>query len=344
MLVPNRHESSKEYRYGFNGKEKDDEIKGGGLQYDYGFRVYDPRIGKFLSQDPLTKDYPFYSPYQFAGNSPIMAIDLDGLEMKISTTVSSSEKINSTSSKITMVFNTDIHFKVLNATGVKVEGFEKVIEQAQLNIMKTYSDLTGTGTQLGLTNFKGKKVNVNKGGIFYNYTVTSKVKTSYEMITSLGQIKANDYVIILGDDRLKAVTYKGTNINPPAYTDLEGQVMILDIKNLGAKLNSNGRYDFNGGGEAVRRISNVINHELGHQFSLEDQYTGTGIPNKGFEKNTMGNSNYKSINFGQKNQFLAFLFRFADKYNIDNTYHSSESAKTSTTAKLSSNSIATPKL
>jgi len=69
-----------EYRYGFNGKEKDNEVKGDGNQYDYGFRIYDPRIGKFLSVDPLFKSYPWYTPYQFAGNKPINSIDLDGLE------------------------------------------------------------------------------------------------------------------------------------------------------------------------------------------------------------------------------------------------------------------------
>ncbi|KIA91795.1 hypothetical protein OA93_23850 [Flavobacterium sp. KMS] len=83
MLVPTRHGNTNEYRYGFNGKEKDNEIKGEGLQYDYGFRVYDPRIGKFLSQDPLFKSFPWYTPYQFAGNKPIVAIDLDGLEERI---------------------------------------------------------------------------------------------------------------------------------------------------------------------------------------------------------------------------------------------------------------------
>ncbi|HET6244517.1 MAG TPA: RHS repeat-associated core domain-containing protein [Bacteroidia bacterium] len=69
------------YRYAFNGKEKDDEVKGSGNQYDYGFRIYDPRIGRFLSVDPLTKSFPWWSPYQFAGNTPIQAIDLDGLEI-----------------------------------------------------------------------------------------------------------------------------------------------------------------------------------------------------------------------------------------------------------------------
>ncbi|WP_121356806.1 RHS repeat-associated core domain-containing protein [Flavisolibacter nicotianae] len=68
------------YRYGFNGKENDLEISGDGNQYDYGFRIYNPRLGRFLSVDPLFKSYPWYTPYQFAGNKPIIAVDLDGLE------------------------------------------------------------------------------------------------------------------------------------------------------------------------------------------------------------------------------------------------------------------------
>ena len=42
--------------------------------------MYNPSIGKFLSVDPLATDYPWYTHYQFAGNKPIQAIDLDGLE------------------------------------------------------------------------------------------------------------------------------------------------------------------------------------------------------------------------------------------------------------------------
>ncbi|HKO82324.1 MAG TPA: RHS repeat-associated core domain-containing protein, partial [Chitinophagaceae bacterium] len=68
------------FRYGFNGKENDNEMKGEGNQQDYGMRIYDPRLGRFLSVDPLTKTYPWYTPYQFAGNGPILNIDLDGAE------------------------------------------------------------------------------------------------------------------------------------------------------------------------------------------------------------------------------------------------------------------------
>ena len=53
---------------------------GSGATYDYGFRIYNPNIARFLSVDPLTSTYPWYTPYQFAGNRPILCIDLDGLE------------------------------------------------------------------------------------------------------------------------------------------------------------------------------------------------------------------------------------------------------------------------
>jgi len=68
------------YRYGFNGKENDNEVKGDGNEQDYGMRIYEPRIGRFLSEDPITKNYPELTPYQFASNRPVDGIDEDGLE------------------------------------------------------------------------------------------------------------------------------------------------------------------------------------------------------------------------------------------------------------------------
>jgi RHS repeat-associated protein len=80
MLMPGRRFSAgTNYRYGFNGKEKDRDINSL-TAYDYGFRIYNPGIGKFLSVDPLAKQYTEWTPFQFAENSPIKFIDLDGQE------------------------------------------------------------------------------------------------------------------------------------------------------------------------------------------------------------------------------------------------------------------------
>jgi RHS repeat-associated protein len=76
--MPGRNFNTTTYRYGFNGKEKDDELKGSGNSYDFGARIYDPRVGRWLAVDPLSGKYPNLSPYNFVANMPICAIDPDG--------------------------------------------------------------------------------------------------------------------------------------------------------------------------------------------------------------------------------------------------------------------------
>jgi RHS repeat-associated protein len=63
------------YRYGFNGKETDDENAG---DLDFGARIYDSRLGRFLSPDPKENDYPGQSTYVCAINNPIGCIDVNG--------------------------------------------------------------------------------------------------------------------------------------------------------------------------------------------------------------------------------------------------------------------------
>jgi len=77
---PGRTFSSDDYNYGFNGMEKDDEVKGGGNSYDFGARIYDSRLGRWLSLDPLAAKFPGKSPYNGMGDNPILNIDPDGRE------------------------------------------------------------------------------------------------------------------------------------------------------------------------------------------------------------------------------------------------------------------------
>jgi RHS repeat-associated protein len=60
-------------------------VKGEGAQQDYGLRIYDPRIGRFLSTDPLSAEYPWNSSYAFAENDVIRSIDLEGAEKHVRT-------------------------------------------------------------------------------------------------------------------------------------------------------------------------------------------------------------------------------------------------------------------
>ncbi|MCF6133537.1 hypothetical protein L1S31_14730, partial [Flavobacterium sp. WG47] len=72
--------ASKDYRFGFQGQEKDDEIKGEGNSINYTYRMHDPRIGRFFTIDPLFRNFPWNSPYAFSENRVIDKIELEGLE------------------------------------------------------------------------------------------------------------------------------------------------------------------------------------------------------------------------------------------------------------------------
>jgi RHS repeat-associated protein len=82
MVMPGRSFNSNSYDYGFNGQLKDDEIAGSGNSISFSFRQYDPRLGRMWAVDPLAPDYPFWTPYAFAGNMPIWAGDSEGLQPK----------------------------------------------------------------------------------------------------------------------------------------------------------------------------------------------------------------------------------------------------------------------
>jgi RHS repeat-associated protein len=83
MQLINRYgedNTRKKYRYGFQGQEVDDEVKGEGKSVNYKYRMHDPRLGRFFAVDPLAPEYPHYTPYQFSGNRLIDHIELEGLE------------------------------------------------------------------------------------------------------------------------------------------------------------------------------------------------------------------------------------------------------------------------
>jgi len=124
-LMPNRtYTFNSNYAYGFNGKRNDNDVKGTGNQIDYGRRMYDPRVSRFLSVDPLQIKYPELTPYQFASNSPIENVDLDGLE-------SISQKLVITNGKPVLI--------TISVGPVKRSFWDKVLYGFQDNNPLTYN-------------------------------------------------------------------------------------------------------------------------------------------------------------------------------------------------------------
>jgi RHS repeat-associated protein len=71
--------------------EKDEEVKDAGNSYDFGARIYDSRLGRWLAVDPLYRKYINLSPYNFVDNSMINFKDPDGNKIEIAYTLKDKE-------------------------------------------------------------------------------------------------------------------------------------------------------------------------------------------------------------------------------------------------------------
>jgi RHS repeat-associated protein len=170
MVMPERSFSNEKYRYGFNGKENDNEVKGNGNQQDYGLRIYDPRLGRFLSVDPLAASFAWNSPYCFAENSPIWGIDLDGgefrtyldkfkkavQELKKETAKQVEQKPNAAATAALIKTATTIYPDVAKANEATKQAQFKSNPENSVAIL-LYEFATGTGKDNRTFNYGGKE-------------------------------------------------------------------------------------------------------------------------------------------------------------------------------------------
>jgi RHS repeat-associated protein len=174
------------YIFGFNGMEQDNEVSGSGNSYDYGFRIYNPRLGRFLSVDPLAKSFPWNSPYSFAEGSPIENIDLDGAE-KYNYRMSMTDQGEV---KMELVSKQDIVEQVVvgyNAVAVGFSAVQVPIYETRINQRQEYNingrnaslaavqELQGTKTPVPIIKAGMDKIKadyaINKGQFSENYNV-----------------------------------------------------------------------------------------------------------------------------------------------------------------------------
>ncbi len=157
MVQPSRkYDVGSGYRYGFNGKEKDNSTGEGNL--DFGARIYDGRIGRFLSVDPLYRESPNLSPYIFAGNNPVKFIDADGL-FKLDPSLQKSYPL------VYKYLSTQLEKDVLNSSKI-INGFKTMNPKLRdANIRGTFTN--NSGPSLAVTDYPGMMFNTAAG--FYDY-------------------------------------------------------------------------------------------------------------------------------------------------------------------------------
>ena len=159
MMPGRKYTQSGAYRYGFNGKEKAGEITSD--DYDFGARIYDGRIGRWLSVDPLVKKFPHMSPYIGMDDDPISKIDPDGQSTK-STIVDEKGKVVGGSTQ-------DRDLGVYKVSGVTKENFD-------INKLASYkSQGTKIGSTLSLNSFVIPDTKEWTGQINFNNRSSEKI-------------------------------------------------------------------------------------------------------------------------------------------------------------------------
>jgi RHS repeat-associated protein len=132
MLQPNRHYTlAEEYKFGFNGQEVEDDISGDNNHLVFTYRLHDARLGRFFAVDPLAPKYPHWSPYQFAGLTPIWARELEGLEPWIDSETN------------------DVQFGPYTIEHMESEGYEPAVEVDVLIYSQENAPLTDGGKLAG---------------------------------------------------------------------------------------------------------------------------------------------------------------------------------------------------
>ena len=201
MPMPGRNGSYANYRMGFNGMEKDDEIAGKGNHIDFKFRGYDPRLGRFWSVDPLAKHYSYYTPYQFAGNTPIWAIDLEGAEPKVSNLRAALQEKNGS---VTITADVSIEIKVFNASSNKDVSPSTVAAYLGSDLKNALNGESEAVFNLPFDfkkNSKDNKYNIVNVStpisrtVRYNINVTPLVR----MVHSIDQIEPDDWAYVMVD-------------------------------------------------------------------------------------------------------------------------------------------------
>jgi RHS repeat-associated protein len=194
--MPDRnYQSSLEYRFGFNGKENDKDADA----YDFGARMYNSKLGRWWSVDPLDSKYPNLSPYLYSGNNPVLFVDYDGRDFglkidHVSKTIIVVADIYTVGQNTNNVHNATNGANLWNATKYEIEGytvsfqikvhdvsdkvpsFNKFLETAPKSVLKN------------ITNKKGKIDNENAHEIYNTQVVLGTLKNIKKNNNETGNI------------------------------------------------------------------------------------------------------------------------------------------------------------
>jgi len=200
------------YRFGYQGSEKDDEIKGGGNSYTTTNRLLDPRIGRWFTTDPI--NHPWQSPYSSMDNNPISHNDPLGLS------TSGKDKKPKTYSNPEKQARKDAKSRGLNGNNSRLTQYSdgSILVQRRIVGDDGSPDEAGGGA-IGIEKmyYRSSKWGTRQ---FHNQQVRDKARADANQTSIMGQLwgdgqnwhKGNRYT----DNPATALLYKGVRANMAA--------------------------------------------------------------------------------------------------------------------------------
>jgi len=245
----------------------------GSDNYDFGARIYDGRIGRWLSTDPLTDKYASHSPYIYTANNPVLMIDVDGRDWIISTSIDSKGNKTITIKLTAAIVNT-------SGTAVDLNKFKAaVISQLKASFEKiSYSEPTSYIPNPNKSKLDG--VSTGTGMVPTDF-VNVSIKFDADIRVVNNKEQQFDFTPFTTDKNgLSTINTKPFTVKDPALSDTRrSDEHLIEIKSDKDLPNLYGKVNKIGGKELylnVTKVSAIISgkdnntvlHELGHTLGL----------------------------------------------------------------------------
>ncbi|CAL2092894.1 RHS repeat-associated core domain-containing protein [Tenacibaculum sp. 190524A02b] len=194
--ITNSLGNSTAQKYGYNGKELNEEF--GLNMLDFGWRNYDASLGRWFNIDPHSENYYQVSTYNYVANSPIVATDPDGRDIRITTSVDDDGNVT---------INFVLTGKVIDLSSSRVNT-KNYAHNLSLRLKKAFS-----------SKFKGD----NGGNVEVNFTANLSVA---ETTDDIGE---DDHVFGIVDE-LGEQEFEDGEKDPAGVAQIGGNITLIEAR------------------------------------------------------------------------------------------------------------------